>query len=117
MINLNLKGKIKMIKVANIRTFTPDGSLAIRVDRKSNLGNPFTMNGEANRDLVCDKYEQYFTKRSHAIERSGFTAELAQLRKMAETKDITLLCWCAPKRCHADTIKRYLDNYLLKGEL
>jgi hypothetical protein len=30
-----------------------------------------------------------------------------------EESTIRLLCWCAPKRCHADTIKAYLDGSLI----
>ena len=26
--------------------------------------------------------------------------------------DICLACWCAPKRCHAETIKKFIEKYL-----
>ena len=101
-----------MIKVANIRTFKPDGSIAVKVDRTSPLGNPYTLTRESARDLVCDKYDVYFQKRKNSTILSGFASELARLRALSKTNDITLLCWCAPKRCHAETIKQYLDDYL-----
>lgn len=28
---------------------------------------------------------------------------------------VALYCWCAPKRCHAETIKRWLENQI-KGD-
>ena len=101
-----------MIKVANIKTFKPDGSTVFRVDRKSALGNPYTLLNEEDRDMVCDKYEKYFKRRVRELKYTQFGSELAYLRTISKTQDVTLVCWCAPLRCHADTIKRYLDKYV-----
>lgn len=100
-----------MIKVRNIRTFTQDGSVSILVDRSSLLGNPFHMINESERDYVCDRYKQYFERRVHAGDRR-FREELSRIAEIAKESDVTLLCWCYPKRCHAETIKKWLDDYL-----
>lgn len=97
-----------MISIGNIQTFKPDGSIAIRVDRTSPLGNPFFMAKEEQREEVCDRYEEYFDCPHTII----FNTELARIVELAKTNDITLLCWCYPKRCHAETIKRYLEKQL-----
>lgn len=82
--------------------------------RGSALGNPFPMNNEKDRDDVCDKYEEYFNKQIEV----GNVAMLSQL-KLIEDKamvgDVNLGCFCAPKRCHCDTIKAYIEAKLSKG--
>ncbi len=97
-----------MIKIGNITTFKPDGSITIKVDRSSPLGNPFYMGNESLRDFVCDRYEAYFNAPHPII----FNDELNRIVELAKTNDITLLCWCYPKRCHAETIKKYIDKIL-----
>lgn len=104
-----------MIKVGNIRTFTPDGSIAIRVDRSSVLGNPFYMYNESQREAVCDRYEEYFST-TVKLRRKDFMDELHRIYVLSLEQDITLLCWCSPKRCHAETIKRYIESLCVEEE-
>ena len=66
---------------------------AVYVGRPTKWGNPFAMHTEAERDWVCDQYERYVQERPTLI---------AQARKELKGKD--LVCWCAPKRCHADVL-------------
>lgn len=74
---------------------------AVRVDRGSNWGNPFVMAGQSDqeRNRVCDLFEQYAAWRL-AIE----PAWLEPLRGKS------LACWCAPKRCHAETLLRLANQ-------
>lgn len=99
------------IKIGNIRTFKPDGSITIKVDRSSPLGNPFYMCNESVRDYVCDNYERYFDN-TVRVRHTIFTNEVDRIVELAKTNDITLLCWCYPKRCHAETIKRHIECQL-----
>lgn len=102
-----------VIKVGNIRTFTgDDGSLGIRVDRKSALGNPYFMKSEDERDRVCDQYERWFTFTTGKFGNPVVLEELYRILNIAKEHDVTLLCWCYPKRCHAETIKKWLDDHL-----
>jgi uncharacterized protein YeaO (DUF488 family) len=81
------------------------------VGRPSPLGNPFVMKKEADRDSVCDEYETWFYRqiqnRTPAV-----IAELERLHALAQTKPVKLICYCAPKRCHADTIAKFLNLHL-----
>jgi hypothetical protein len=73
------------------------------------LGNPFFMKKEDQRDAVCDRYEDHF----NVMIRSDckFQRELARIQSIYETYGkLRLFCWCAPKRCHAETIKRWLEK-------
>lgn len=81
----------------------------VRVDRASILGNPFYMHSENERDLVCDKYKTYFEKQLTC--NTKFVAELNRLLETyKQFGKLELLCWCYPKRCHAETIKAWLLN-------
>ena len=121
------------IQVGNLKT-TQQG---IRVDRSSSLGNPFKMRSEAERDAVCDGYEEYFDRvdagkmpteaasqvaQSWGLEitsawkrptQAQFKAELERVGS-ALRQDPTqpILCWCAKARCHGDTVARYWERSL-----
>ena len=85
---------------------------AVYIGRPSPLGNPFWMRHEEERDLVCDQYDEWF---NHQVElrRPDVMHELNKLEHHARTTGrMNLGCYCAPKRCHGDTIKRYLDNLI-----
>jgi len=63
---------------------------AVYVGRGTPWGNPFVLGRDGDRDTVCDRFE----------------------REVLPTLDVTplvgrdLVCWCAPKRCHADALAR-----------
>lgn len=101
-----------MIRIINLRSYKLNANeVLIRVDRSSVVGNPFYMHNEAERNLVCDKYEEYFNSR---IQSAGIFSEyIANIIRQAKSKDIALGCWCYPKRCHAETIKRYIEQHLV----
>lgn len=92
-----------MIVIANLRS-SQEGH---RVDRQSPVGNPYFMKNESKRDEVCDKYEANFNKLLEQAPAKAYLAKLLEIYKRDGT--ITLLCWCAPRRCHAETIKRWLE--------
>lgn len=91
------------INIVNIRK----GGKAFRVDRKSALGNPYYMKNEAQRDEVCDRYQLMF--RSILSDNSEARKQYNKLLEEARVRDISLACWCAPKRCHAETIKAAIE--------
>jgi len=61
---------------------------AVYIGRGSPWGNPFKIGPDDTRDEVCDKFE----------------------REILPTLDLTpligkdLVCFCAPRRCHGDSI-------------
>lgn len=74
---------------------------AVYVGRPTIYGNPMHMASERDRDMVCDYYENYMTDPTHGKLRERIKREL-------RGKD--LVCWCAPKRCHADTLLRIANE-------
>ena len=103
-----------MITVKNLRCSKPMAEWQVRVDRSSVLGNPFYMATEAQRDVVCDKYAKYFEVQ--IVSNPAFKAELDRLFEIyTKYKKLELFCWCAPRRCHAETIKKYLERRYSNG--
>ena len=93
-----------------VRVGRRQNAQAVYIGRGSPLGNPFAMRdaSDAERDRVCAAYEQWFAEQL-AAPGSAVQRELARLRELAERPEgVTLGCFCAPKRCHGDTVRRYL---------
>jgi len=79
--------------------------------RGSALGNPFPMRNESQRDEVCDKYEVWFYEQLKA-KSPQMLRQLRIIYKEARKGDVNLGCFCAPKRCHCETIKRFIEHHL-----
>lgn len=69
---------------------------AVYVGRGSPYGNPFVMrvSSDAERDRVCDRFE----------------AEVLPTLDLAPLRGKDLVCFCAPKRCHADALLRAANS-------
>lgn len=79
----------------------------------SPLGNPFHLTNAKDfheRNLVCDQYEDWFKQQLKQPKHSPFIQELVRLYKLSKQGDLVLGCYCTPRRCHGDTIKRFLDQ-------
>jgi len=81
------------------------------IGRGSPLGNPFVMQTEQDRDTVCDAYEQWFRNKVKAQDPTVCN-ELLRLMEIAKKKTLILGCFCAPKRCHGQTIKACIEQWM-----
>ena len=72
---------------------------AVYVGRPSEFGNPFTMRNEKDRDLVCDSFYDYLMA----------DLDLQKSVKL-KLKGKHLVCFCAPKRCHADALLKLANE-------
>lgn len=63
---------------------------AVYVGRGSPWGNPFKIGRDGTRDEVCDRFE----------------FEVLSGLDVSELTGKDLVCFCAPKRCHADSLLR-----------
>ncbi len=77
---------------------------AVYVGRPSQFGNPFVIGEDGTRDEVIEPYCNWFYQR--IMDDPQFKTDVDGLR------GDDLVCWCAPKACHADVILEYLE----KGE-
>ena len=71
---------------------------AVYIGRGSPWGNPFVMGVHGNRDSVCEQYEADLEHRVNAGRVS--------LTSLAALHGKDLVCFCAPLRCHGDTLQR-----------
>lgn len=110
----NDKGGIIMIEIMNLRDVKPSEPYDFLVDRRSPAGNPYFMAHESMRDTVCDKYAKLLWEtvgypRSKSKACVEFVAYLEKMRDaFKEHGKLRLFCWCAPKRCHAETIRDWI---------
>jgi len=97
------------IVICNLRKNKIINPWDIKVCRgKSPLGNPFLLEKESQRDLVCDKYGAWLQKRIASSD-TFIVSEIIRLANIYEQfGKLRLFCWCAPKRCHAETIKKII---------
>ena len=103
-----------MIEIKNLRNEKPINPWDVKVDRSSFFGNGFKMKDESERDKVCEQYKKWFYDE---LFDSTMQAELFFLKDILEKYGkLNLFCWCAPKRCHAETIKEYLESRNKEGE-
>ena len=103
-----------MITIHNLYTETIIGApYEVRVDRKSPLGNPFHMKRESDRDMVCDEYDVLLRRKVSHGQDVRVRNELNRLYRLYKQHGcLMLFCWCAPNRCHAETIKAILMEAL-----
>jgi len=92
----NLEGIVFTPRVVKINDNIPS---AVRVDRQGPWGNPFVLGQDGNRDQVCDLFRVYAEWRL-----------TIQPDWLLPLKGKDLACWCAPQRCHADTLLKLANK-------
>lgn len=80
--------------------------------RGSPLGNGFEMKDKSDRDRVCDEYEAWFEKNKDTNEELNLG--LGYALNKARGGVLYLRCFCAPKRCHTETIRKELFTRLIE---
>jgi len=74
----------------------------VYIGRPSKWGNPFSIGKDGTRGEVISKYEEYIKKRPDL------------LSSLCELEGKVLGCWCKPKACHGDVLKKLIENF--RGE-
>jgi len=75
------------------------GSSAVYIGRGSPYGNPFVIGKDGDRNAVCDKFEHMLMNNPEL---------LSKVKRELKGKD--LVCFCAPKRCHGDTLLKIANE-------
>jgi len=83
----------------NLIAWAETEGLYVRIDRRTDWGNPFEMPDDGGRDEVIFKYRTYYLP--HKI--------LLQAR-LPELIGKALGCWCAPEACHGDALKMAAES-------
>lgn len=82
------------------------------IGRGSPLGNPFVIGEDGTREEVIAKYKTYLQVQVQ-IGNALIINELDRLAYiLMERKELTLICYCAPRPCHGQVIKDMLYQVL-----
>ena len=113
--------------VARAREASDPSTWEVKVDRSSPLGNPFPMNPGQDRGVVCKAFESLVRKGLSVEEvarefspplvfdasfasRGAEKARKLELERLAAFSagggSLRLMCWCAPRQCHALSIAK-----------
>jgi hypothetical protein len=79
--------------------------------RGSALGNPFAMNDSSpeERNRVCEAYEAYFNTKVASGKDEAFMGQLRLIWRLGKAHGTVYLgCYCAPQRCHCETIAQFI---------
>ena len=80
------------------------------------LGNPFKMKHEGDRDRVVEAYRIWLESQ---LKLDGEVKQ--EIRRIADLsragRQVNLVCWCAPKRCHGDIVKEVVEGILSAEQL
>ena len=93
-----------IIHIKNMKRYRGAGTY---VGRPSVLGNPFEIGRDGGRDEVIQKYRTWLEER---LESDNATSQafVALFDEMCAGKELILICFCAPKKCHAEVIREFL---------
>lgn len=99
-----------MITVVNKHHHEPT-DLDIYVGRGSPLGNPTRINHRTTRQEAIAAYEPYLKEKIEKKDK-GVCDELNRIYRAAKKGDVNLVCFCKPDDCHADIIKKLVEEKL-----
>ena len=83
--------------VLNKRT-DPIPADAVYIGRGSIWGNPFFIGKHGDRDGVCEKHRRHL--------KAQIRSRQITIEQLAALRGKDLVCFCAPQRCHGDTLTR-----------
>ncbi|MEZ5184769.1 MAG: DUF4326 domain-containing protein [Candidatus Nanopelagicales bacterium] len=86
--------------VVNLRAVDLQDGDVVRIDRRTEWGNPYRIGPDGNRARVIEAYRLWIGTRPDLLER---LPELAGKR---------LACWCAPRACHGDVLGELVGQRL-----
>jgi hypothetical protein len=98
-----------MITILNKHHGHQPGDRNIYIGRGSPLGNPFRISADSPRDSTIARYETYLKERIAADDPTIINA-LNNIAERAQNGDVGLICFCSPRPCHGDVIKRIVET-------
>jgi hypothetical protein len=84
------------------------GLRGVYVGRPTPLGNPFRLKGEDQREEVVARYATWLEEQLRQGNREVAWVLGELYRRLKRQGTLTLLCFCAPKKCHAEVIAERL---------
>ncbi|MGL4616485.1 MAG: DUF4326 domain-containing protein [Shewanella sp.] len=114
---------MKIVHIENKHLYRESPSeTAVYIGRGTILGNPYSHIPSSfpniirvkNRGEACKKYDELFHKilnDPHDFRHAELTKQLDSLVDILNKEgSLTLLCYCAPHKCHGETIAAHLED-------
>lgn len=79
--------------------WSDSAGLYVRIDRKTEWGNPFEMPADGDREQVITAYAEHYLPFKPSL-----------LNKIESLAGKALGCWCAPDNCHGDVLKEATEQ-------
>ncbi len=109
------------IEVVNKYTHVPTDK-DVYIGRRSPLGNIYShMHGTlaqyrvVNREEAIEKYESYLRNKIK-LKDPAIIKELNRIYSLATNGQVNLVCYCAPRNCHGEVIKKLVVEKMLQAE-
>ncbi|URC15151.1 hypothetical protein GD1_27 [Paraglaciecola Antarctic GD virus 1] len=105
-----------MINIINLNHTEKPSTNYFYCGRGSPVGNPFTLMN-TSRTRACELYENWFNEQVK-IKNGSVNSYIDGMLQLYQHADITLGCFCFPKKCHCETIRKrveYVNNSNLMG--
>lgn len=83
----------------NLIEWADAAGLYVRIDRRSEWGNPFETPADGDRDTVITNYAEHYLPYKPSL-----------LAKLPDLRGKALGCWCAPEPCHGDILKARTES-------
>jgi len=100
------------ITVVNKHTYRGKSTGVVYIGRGSVFGNPYPL-PKYTREASIAKYKKDFL-----VLMTWESPMKIALRKIAQEilhgRDVKLMCYCAPRACHGDVLKQYIDEAIAK---
>lgn len=84
---------------ANLIAWVEPRGLYVRIDRRSEWGNPFELPADGDRETVIRNYAEHYLPHKPSL-----------LNKIETLAGKALGCWCAPEACHGDVLKEATEQ-------
>lgn len=83
----------------NLIAWATDNGLYVRIDRRTEWGNPFETPADGDRETVIRNYADHYLPNKPSL-----------INRLGDLQGKALGCWCAPEPCHGDVLKQEADG-------
>jgi hypothetical protein len=84
---------------ARLIDWATERDLFVRIDRRTEWGNPFEMPADGDRATVILAFESHYLPHKPSL-----------LDRLDELRGKALGCWCAPEPCHGDVLATWAEG-------
>lgn len=106
----------KVLNIYDVRSGKESIDNAVYINRGTPWGNPYIISIDGDRDRVCDAYMEWLARWIEYKEEVKIQVGARVYSNKWVVENLSLLtgknviCWCAPARCHGDTLIKLVNT-------